>query len=48
MQKNLPEGQAIIQIKTTLPKEIGETQQLRINRLVKPIPNKTKHNSRIF
>ena len=29
-------------------KKEGETQQLRINRLVKPIPNKTIRNSRIF
>ena len=48
MQKNLPERQAIIKIKNTLPKKEGETQQLRINRLVKPIPNKTIRNSRIF
>ena len=41
MQKNLPESQAIIKIKNTLPKKEGETQQLRINRLAKPIPNKT-------
>ena len=47
MQKNLPESQAIIKIKNTLPKK-GETQQLIINRLVKPIPNKTIRNSRIF
>ena len=46
MQKNIPEIQAII--KNTLPKKEGETQQLRINRLVKPIPKKTIRNSRIF
>ena len=40
MQKNLPESQAIIKIKNTLPKKEGETQQFRINKLVKPIPNK--------
>ena len=48
MQTNLPESQAIIKIKNTLPKKEGETQQLRINRLVKHIPNKTIGNSRIF
>ena len=48
MQKNLPESQAIIKSKNTLPKKEGETKQLRINRLVKPIPNKTIRNSRIF
>ena len=45
MQKNLPESQAIIKI---LYQKKCETQQLRINRLVKPIPNKTIRNSRIF
>ena len=48
MQKNVTESQAIIKIKNTLPKKEGETQQLRINRLAKPIPNKTIRNSRIF
>ena len=48
MQENIPESQAIIKIKNTLPKKEGETQQLRINRLFKPIPTKTIHNSRIF
>ena len=48
MQKNLPESHAIIKIKDTLPKKEGETQQLRISRLVKHIPNKTIRNSRIF
>ena len=48
MQKNLPESQAIIKIKNTLQKKEGETQQLRINRLVQTIPNKTIRNSRIF
>ena len=46
MQKNLQESQAIIQIKTTYKK--GDTQQLRINRFAKPIPNETIRNSRIF
>ena len=47
MQKNLPESQAIIKIKILYKKE-GEIQQLRINRLVKPIPYKTIRNSHIF
>ena len=48
MQKNIPESQAIIKIKNTLPKKEGEKKPLRINRLVKPIPNKTIRNSRLF
>ena len=49
MQKILPESQAIIKIKNTLPKKkVKHTINLRINRLVKPIPNNTIHNSRIF
>ena len=48
MQKNLPDSQAIIKIRNTLPKKEDETQQLKINRLVKPIPNITIRNSRIF
>ena len=48
MHTNLPESQTIIKIKNTLPKKEGETHQLRINRLVKPIPNKTIRNSCIF
>ena len=48
MQKNLPENQAIIKIKNALPKNEDEAQQLKINRLVKPIPNKTIRNTRIF
>ena len=48
MPKNLSESQAIIKIKILYQKKKGETQQLRINRLVKPIPNKTIRNSRIF
>ena len=48
MQKKIPESQAIIKIKNTLVKKEGETQQLRINGLVKHIPNKTIRNSCIF
>ena len=48
MQKNLPGSQAILKKIILCKKEEGETQQLRINRLVKPIPNETIRNSRII
>ena len=37
MQKNLPESQPILLL---YQKKEGETQQLRINKLVKPLPIK--------
>ena len=48
MQKNIPESQAIIQLKSTLPKKMGITKIKNKHIFVKPIPNETIRNSCIF